>query len=66
MGTHDLISPDTELEPLTCFVVGPIGNRHAEIGSAERETYEEALQIYEEVITPACRRCGSHRSGRTD
>jgi hypothetical protein len=37
-----------------CFVIGPIGNRHAAVGSPERSTYEEALEVYEKVIEPAC------------
>jgi hypothetical protein len=43
---------------LTCFVVGPIGNRHAKAGSDERREYEEALQVLEEVILPACEAVG--------
>lgn len=38
----------------TCFVIGPIGNRHAPAGSEERATYEEAIEVYEEVIVSAC------------
>src|SRR5207248_7031599 len=34
----------------------PIGNRHAAHGSPEREAYEEALRVMEEVIEPACAR----------
>lgn len=41
-------------ESLTCFVIGPIGNRHSALNSEERRTYEEALQVFEEVILPAC------------
>jgi hypothetical protein len=51
--------PETpEIRPLTCFVIGPIGNRHAAPGTSERETYEEALEVYENVIEPACRAVG--------
>jgi len=39
---------------LTCFVIGPIGSRLADHGSAEREIYEDALRVMEEVIEPAC------------
>jgi antitoxin component of RelBE/YafQ-DinJ toxin-antitoxin module len=42
----------------TCFVIGPIGDRHAPLGSRERETYEEALAVLEKVIVPACRAVG--------
>jgi hypothetical protein len=43
---------------LTCFVIGPIGNRLAAHGSPERETYEESLRVMEEVIEPACQNVG--------
>jgi len=38
----------------SCFVITPIGDRNAEIGSEERSRYEEAIQILEKVIQPAC------------
>ena len=38
----------------TCFVIGPIGSRHADIGSPERATWEESLRVMAEVIEPAC------------
>lgn len=34
----------------SCFVITPIGDRNAEIGSEERSRYEEAMQILEKVI----------------
>jgi len=37
-----------------CFVIGPIGDRLAPFGSEGRERYEEALQVYENVVLPAC------------
>lgn len=37
-----------------CFVIGPIGNKFDPIGSPGREAYEEALQVFEAVILPAC------------
>lgn len=43
---------------LTCFIIGPIGSRLAELGSSEREIYEDSLRIMEEVIKPACQRNG--------
>jgi len=48
--------PEPEKTPgaLRCFVIGPIGNRLAEIGTPERDAYEESLSIMEEVIAPAC------------
>src|SRR4051794_24071560 len=50
--------PDSVQSSLTCFVIGPIGNRHASHGSPEKETYEESLRVMEEVIQPACARVG--------
>lgn len=40
--------------PSRAFVIGPIGDPHAEIGSEARTVYEDAIQVVEEVITPAC------------
>ncbi|WP_456285851.1 hypothetical protein M1D46_13985 [Microbacterium sp. JZ70] len=37
-----------------CFVVGPIGNKFAPIGDPAREIYEDALEVFEKVIQPAC------------
>ncbi|GLW53283.1 hypothetical protein [Kitasatospora phosalacinea] len=39
---------------LSCFVIGPIGDRHRDCGSPERLAYEEALEVYEKVVLPAC------------
>lgn len=41
-----------------CFVIGPIGNKFAQVGSPERESYEEALDVFEKVILPACQAFG--------
>lgn len=41
-----------------CFVIGPIGNKFAPPGSSGREHYEDALQVYEYVILPACKKHG--------
>jgi hypothetical protein len=43
---------------LTCFVIGPIGNRLAKIGSEQRAIYEDALAVMEEIILPACSSLG--------
>lgn len=40
----------------TCFVIGPIGDEHAEDDSPGRRVYEEALAVYTEVIRAACRK----------
>ena len=42
----------------TCFVIGPIGDRHATDGGPEQKAYEESLQIFEKVILPACAKFG--------
>jgi hypothetical protein len=39
---------------LTCFVIGPIGNKFAPAGTEERTTYEEAVEVLEEIILRAC------------
>jgi hypothetical protein len=39
---------------LNAFVIGPIGDRDAADGSEARSSYEQAIQVYEEVIVPAC------------
>ena len=36
------------------FVIGPIGDRDEPHGTPNRIVYEEAVQVLEEVITPAC------------
>ena len=43
-----------ELAPVTCFVIGPIGDRLAVQGSEERLRYEASIQTLETVIEPAC------------
>lgn len=47
-------SSTSERHRLRCFIIGPIGNRFAAVGTPERERYEEAIQVVEEVILPAC------------
>lgn len=42
----------------SCFVIGPIGNKFAQIGSPERAAYEDALDVFENVILPACQLSG--------
>lgn len=48
-------SPD---RPRQCFVIGPIGNSYAAHGSPERAAYEHHLEVFEEVISPACEKFG--------
>lgn len=46
------------IEPVTCFVIGPIGDRLAVQGSEERLRYEAAIHTLENVIEPACSNFG--------
>ena len=39
---------------MKAFVIGPIGDKDAEDGSSARVAYEEGIQVFEEVIAPAC------------
>jgi hypothetical protein len=39
---------------MKAFVIGPIGDKDAEDGSAARVSYEEGIQVFEDVIAPAC------------
>jgi hypothetical protein len=48
----------SDRQRLRCFVIGPIGSRLAEAGSPARVSYEEALQVLEEVVLPACTKVG--------
>ena len=56
------MSVDTEigphLLPTNCFVIAPIGDKDAEIGSAAREIWENTVELFEEVIQPACNAFG--------
>lgn len=39
---------------MSCFVIGPIGDKGSAAGSAARIAYEEGVEVLEEVIAPAC------------
>ncbi|MFC8790482.1 hypothetical protein [Streptomyces cinereoruber] len=39
-------------------MIGPIGNKFAPLGDPARQTYEDSLQVYEEVIQAACLQVG--------
>jgi hypothetical protein len=54
----DEVADVVEAGALTCFVIGPIGNRLAPAGSDERLIYEDAVQVLEEAIVPACKAVG--------
>lgn len=43
---------------LKAFVIGPIGDKSAEDGSPARLAFEEGIQVFEEVISPACKAFG--------
>ena len=43
-----------ETTELSCFVISPIGDRNAAIGTSPREIWEQNIQTWEEVIQPAC------------
>ncbi len=38
----------------SCFVIGPIGDRLADVGTPARQVYEHAIQVWENIILPAC------------
>jgi hypothetical protein len=46
---------DTNTQKLRAFVIGPIGDRHAEDGTDERMTYENGIEVLEHIVTPACK-----------
>lgn len=51
----DGVAPDAESgTEVTCFVIGPIGDRLAPTGDDGRRRYEEAEELWEYVIQPAC------------
>ena len=43
-----------EASRLRAFVIGPIGDRHAESDSDARIAYEDAIEVFESIISPAC------------
>jgi hypothetical protein len=49
LGTVGMSKPS-----LTCFVIGPIGDEHAPIGSPDRTRYEKSLEVWERIVEPAC------------
>ncbi|WP_273453295.1 hypothetical protein [Nevskia ramosa] len=48
------MNPQANVVSTGAFVVGPIGDRDAEDGDPARLAYEEGIQVFEEVIVPAC------------
>jgi hypothetical protein len=53
-GEHGEQQNESDTGEAECFVVGPIGDRLAPLGSPEREVYERSIQVWEEVIQTAC------------
>lgn len=51
-------APPPEHSIETCFVIGPIGDRLAPFGSEGRHQYEQAIQVWDYVIYPACQALG--------
>jgi hypothetical protein len=47
-------STSDESRDISCFVIGPIGDKDAPMGSKDRVAYEEGIQVLEEIIEPAC------------
>lgn len=47
---------NTELSApaMKAFVIGPIGDKDAQDGSPARLAYEEGIQVFEDVVAPAC------------
>jgi hypothetical protein len=43
---------------VSCFVIGPIGDKFAEHGTNEKRIYENSVRIMEEVVLPACAKFG--------
>jgi hypothetical protein len=46
------------MSAVRCFVIGPIGDRNAPIGSPDRLIYEESLEVFETIVRPACEALG--------
>lgn len=43
---------------LTCFIIGPIGDRLEPVGTPGKQRFEDATQMWEHVFEPACGRFG--------
>lgn len=49
------MNANIESAKIRAFIIGPIGDRDAEAGSEARNAYEEAIEVLEYVISPACK-----------
>lgn len=56
--SNEIMNTQHSAVPMKAFVIGPIGDKDAEDGSAARVAYEEGIQIFEDVIAPACKAFG--------
>ncbi|MER5353117.1 hypothetical protein ABT093_22635 [Kitasatospora sp. NPDC002551] len=45
-------------QPRTCFVIGPIGDGLADHDTPARQSYDQAMETFEEIIQPACESLG--------
>jgi hypothetical protein len=52
--THVDESQEAAEPPMGCVVIGPIGDKLAPFGSEGRREYEQAIQVWDYVIYPAC------------
>lgn len=52
------MSENNDTVVFRCFVIGPIGNKFAPIGDPARDAYEDAIDVFENVIVPACQSVG--------
>lgn len=57
-GQEVLLEGSEHLLPPSCFVICPIGDEHAEIGTADRDRWENSIELFEQVIEPACSALG--------
>lgn len=57
-SAESITMDQAEAPETRCFVIGPIGNKFAPMGSPGRESYEQALEVFEKVIQPACQSQG--------
>ncbi len=39
---------------MSCFVIGPIGDKLAEYGTREKQIYDYSIQVFEKIIMQAC------------
>jgi hypothetical protein len=59
-GEEYNVADNKSMIQITCFVIGPIGDKHAEHKTESRQIYEESITIWENVIEPACYACDLH------